>query len=87
MEPPLNPEDPDAGLVRRMRAIHKAADDANFDPAIVAAARARLASYSEKDLKDMAGMHILFNEDATAEDMQHFWLCKRIAAELVAMRR
>lgn len=39
MEPPLNPEDPDAGLVRRMRAIHKAADDANFDPAIVAAAR------------------------------------------------
>ena len=69
-----------------MRAISRAADDSNFDPATVAAARARFASYSGKELKDLAGMHMLFNDDATAEDMEYFWLCKRIAAELLGKK-
>ena len=83
---PQESAEPDSRLLRRVQAISRAADDSNFDPAIVAAARARIASYSGKELRDLAGMHILFNDDATAEDMEHFWMCKRIAAELLGKK-
>ena len=85
----MEPDDPcpsDEGLIRRMRAIDKAGADSNFDPATLNAIRAELAGYSEKDLKDLTSMHILFNDDAPAEVMEGFWLSKRIAAELLSKK-
>ena len=37
---PLNLDDPDSDLVRRVRAIRKAATDTNFDAGVVAQLRA-----------------------------------------------
>ncbi len=85
----MEPDDPnpaDEGLIRRMRAIDKAGADSNFDPATLSAIRAELAGYSEKELKDLADMHLLFADDAPAEVMEGFWLSKRIASEILGKR-
>ena len=81
-----DPEATDADLIRRMRAIDKAGSDSNFDPATLSAIRAEVAGYSEKELKDLAGMHFLFAADAPAEIMEGFWLSKRIAAEILGKK-
>ena len=80
---PLKLEDPDSDLVRRVRAIRKAADDANFDAGKVAVLRAEFENLSDEDLKALAKMHLLFSSDAPAETMEGFWLGKRIAGEIL----
>lgn len=85
----MEPDDPvpaDEGLIRRMRAIDKAGADSNFDPATLSAIRAEFAGYSDKELKDLAGMHFLFRDDADPEVMAGFWLSTRLAAERLASR-
>lgn len=85
----MEPDDPnpaDEGLIRRMRAIDKAGADSNFDPATLSAIRAEFAGYSEKELKDLAGMHFLFNDDAPAEVMEGVALSKRLAAEILGKK-
>lgn len=84
---PLNLEDPDPGFERRLLAFRRAADNSNFDAAFVADTQAAIANYSDKDLKAMVTMHLLFTDDAPMETMEGFWFGKRLAAELLAGRR
>lgn len=84
---PLNPEDPDTDLVRRVRAIRKAATDTNFDASVVARLRAEFEKLPDEDLENVASMHLLFSCDVEEATMEGCWLSTRIASEVLGKRR
>ncbi len=69
------------GLVRRMRAIATADDDAGVADDVLKAARAAVDDLPLDDLESYAGTHFLFTDDAPMELMVDFWLRKRLAKE------
>ena len=70
-----------SGFVRRMRAIGAADADTTFDVDVLAVARAAVDVLSLEDLESLAGMHILFMDDAPEDVMLSFRLRKRLAEE------